>query len=256
MAERLGAASRPTGMRLRRIRSVLLGMALVGPMVLAGCGDDGSDRTGSTPREKASPSAAWCRTEDAPTKLAMADLDGDGTVEDVDFIPPGADCPGSLSSSVDGLEDAPTLDWTAPARPADTRVVEVPGRAGQLVLVLEQHPRGGFQAHLFGFADGKLEELEVAGGPIFPFVATDVLSTPLTATCTSGGFEVTEARAHEPVGVVPAWDIDRTTYTVAGNAVSRGATTEVADNVLDEQLRSQYRSLVEHRLFEGCRSGS
>src|SRR5829696_5750402 len=113
MAERLDAASRQISMR----KSVL-GMVLVGPLVLTGCGDDGSDRAGVRPSDTTSSSAIWCRGEDAPVRLIRADLDGDGTMEDVDFIPPSDDCAGSLSSSVGGLEETPTLDWTARPRPA------------------------------------------------------------------------------------------------------------------------------------------
>ena len=186
-------------------------------------------------------------------RLVRADLDGDGTLDDVDFMSPSGECPGGLTSSVPGLQHAPSLEWTTPPTPADTHVVDVPGRSGHLVLLLEQHPRGGFQTHVFGYADGKLEELTVDGDPVFPFVATDVQTTPLSARCTEGGFEVLAARAHQPVGIMPAWDIDRTTYTVDGNRLTQGPTTEVADNVLQQNLERRYRDLVAHELFANCR---
>jgi hypothetical protein len=185
-----------------------------------------------------------------------ADLDGDGAAEPVSFSPPSGECPGTLTSPSLEPDAGPILDWDPQPTPRDASVVRIPGRSGDLVVLLEQHARGGFQVHLFGYAGGTLEELLVDGTPIFPFVATDVPSTPLGATCTADGFEVTEARAHQPVGVVPAWDVDRTSYSVDGNTITEGATTEIADNVLDEQLRTQYRSLVQHSLFENCRAAS
>jgi len=249
MAERLGAASRLILVK-SSTRGLLVATAVV-PLLLAGCGDDGSDSTGSASPHESSSSSSWCRGESAPVRLSSADLDGDGTVEDIDYAPPGGDCPASLSSSVD-LVAAPKLDWTTPPTSADIQVVTVPGRPGQLVLLREQHPRGGFQAHLFGYADRKLEELTVGGKPIFPFVATDALSTPLAATCTADGFAVTEARAHQPVGVAPAWDVHRTTYSVDGNTVTKASEGEVADNVLTEDLEAKYANLVNHALFEDC----
>ena len=127
------------------------------------------------------------------------------------------------------------------------------GRTGDLVLLREEHPRGGFQAHLYGYAGGHLEELTVQGRPVLPFVATDVLTDPLSARCTDGGFEVLRARRHEPVGIVAAWDVFRTTYTVDGNRVHVGPTPKVADNVLDQDLPTRFPDLVGHALFEDCR---
>lgn len=159
----------------------------------------------------------------------------------------------ALSADVDGRAITAHVDGDLPVRDGDLQAVQIPGRTGEVLLVEQQHPRGGFQARLYGYADGNLAELTVDGEPIFPFVATDVLESPLSARCAPGGFEVTEARAHEPVGVVHAWDIDRTSYSVDGNTVTKGATTEIADNVLDEDLSKKYSDLVHYRLFENCR---
>ena len=249
MTERLGCRLRPTGMRTRA-----LGILLALPLVVAGCGDAGDE--GSRAASSPTATSSWCRSDTAPVELLEADIDGDGTPDAVDYHAPGGGCPGSLSSPVEGLQAVPVLDWTAAPTPADAAAVDVPGRRGQLVLLLEQHPRGGFLAHLFGYADGKLAELEVDGNPVLPFVATDVMTDPLSARCVDGGFEVTAATAHTPIGVVPAWDVSRTTYAVDGNAVTKVATDEVADNVLDKELHQQYRDLVRYSLFENCRAGS
>ncbi|RNM11144.1 hypothetical protein [Nocardioides pocheonensis] len=248
MAERLGARPRPTGMPVR-----VLGTLLVLPLLLAACGDVGGSGAGSS----ASPSAStWaCRASATPVSVTRADLDGDGSLDEVSFTPASGNCPASLDSSVQGLRAGLVLDWDLAPAGAPATAVRVPGRSGDLVLLLEEHPRGGFQAHLYGFAEGRLGELTVHDQPVFPFVATDVLSHPIAATCVDGGFEVTEGRAHEPIGVVPAWDVFRTTYRVDGNAVTKGVTTEVADNVLDRDFRVTYPELVRNALFENCRVG-
>jgi hypothetical protein len=88
-----------------------------------------------------------------------------------------------------------------------------------------------------------------------PFLATDVQEHPLSIDCGEGGLVVTEAVAHEPVGVVAAWDIKRTTYVVDGLHLIPGATAEVADNVLPNQLASKYPDLVRHTAFTSCRAG-
>lgn len=229
--------------------------AVVLATVLAGCGDAGSDDRSTVTASSSSPSGC-VRGGEPDVELARPDLDGDGEGDVVSFSPASGECPGGLRASVPGLQSAPSLDWDPAPTPWDAWVVAIPGRTGELLVVLQQHPRGGFQAHLFGYADARLEELTADGQPVFPFVATDVTSTPLAATCVTAGFEVTQARTHEPVGLMPAWDVDRTTYTVAGNTVTKGATTEVADNVLDERLRATYRGLVDHSLFEDCRADS
>ena len=229
------------------MRMRLLGLVVVLPFLLAGCGDAGS------PRSEASPSASACRGHATPVPLVKADLDGDGRPDELDFDPPSGSCTGGLSSSVAGLRAAPTVDWDASGAARDVAVVRVPGRAGDLVLLKEQHPRGGFQAHLYGYADGRLAELTVDGKPVFPFVATDVLTDPISARCTDGGFEVLHGRRHQPVGIVPAWDVFRTTYAVDGNTVRPGPTTKVADNVLEKDFATTYADLVRYALFENCR---
>lgn len=225
-------------------------------VLLAGCGDGRGDGGGPAADPTPTSTTSWCREqpEGLPVTLT-ADLDGDGGPETVTYVPAGRRCPGGPSLVVEGstgelhVEVADDLPVTRDG----LAVVRVPGRKGDLVLLTPHHPRGGFQAHLFGFAGDRLEELTDDGKPVFPFVATDAPSDPLSARCVDGGFEILRARAHQPVGVVPAWDVDRTTYAVEGNEVTRRATTEVADNVLDEQLEKRYGDLVHHRLFANCR---
>ena len=222
------------------------------PLLLGGCGD-GQRPVADDGGQFASPSPTGCPRDARAVPLVSADLDGDGRADQVDFEPPGGTCPGGLTSSVPGLRWAPTIDWDASGAARDATAVRLPGRTGDLVLLRETHPRGGFQAHLYGYADGKLAELTADGKPIFPFVATDVLTDPISARCTDAGFEVVGARRHEPVGIVAAWDVFRTAYTVDGNTVKQGPTAKIADNVLEKDFASTYADLVRYSLFDNCR---
>jgi hypothetical protein len=252
MAERLEVPVRP-----RAVRTTILGVLASGALLLSGCGDE-VPVLGSGHGQSASPSTARsaCSTADADAvEVARADLDGDGATDAVRYAAGSADCPAGLVAEVDGQALRAPLQGDLPVTDGASVAVQVPGRTGELVLVVQSHPRGGFQARLFGYAGDTFTELRDDGHPVFPFVATDVTGTPLTASCTRDGFTITEAVAHQPVGVMPAWDVVRTTYAVDGNTVRKDGTEEVADNVLDRQLQDRYADLVSHSLFPDCRVG-
>lgn len=229
--------------------NAVAGLLLV--MLLVGCGDEESERAepGRTP--SASPSACVPVGEETGA-VSDPDLDGDGTADSVEFVD-HQDCPGAFVAHVGGQNLVQQIREDFPVRAEDMHVLQIPGRTGEVLLVTVQHPRGGFQAHLLGHADGAFEDLTVDDQLVFPFVATDTNSSPLSASCVDGGFTISEAVAHEPIGVVPAWDVFRTTYTVEGNSVTKGPREEVADNVLDAELETTYAPLVRHRLFDDCR---
>lgn len=231
----------------------MLGAVLVVPLVLGGCGDAGTDDAST------SPTTASSADDDCATSAAGAgthvsvDLDGDGTAETVTYSAgDDATCPARLSTRVAGHDQTADLHDRLPVRAADMKAVRIPDRSGDLLLVTPQHPRGGFQAHLFGYADGSFAELTAEGRPVFGFIATDARTDPTAAHCVGDGFDVVAARAHEPIGVAPAWDVFRTTYTLDGNEVTKSDTTEVADNVLDRQLERDYGDLTGYALFEDC----
>jgi hypothetical protein len=162
-----------------------------------------------------------------------------------------------LSATVQGRSGSTVLDEDLPIRPADSFAISVPGRSGDVAVVVQKHPRGGFQVVLLAWSAGAgLSTLGVGNAPVFPFVATDVEPDPISARCVQDGFEIDQARRHEPVGVVPAWDVYRTRYTVNGTTTTAEPTEEIADNVLEKQLRTGYRDLLRHALFENCRAGS
>lgn len=245
MPERHQESPRPTVMR-----KPLLALALVLPLVISGCGDGGTTRGSSESASGAGPSA--CAGATAPASVAEVDLDGDGTPESVGFVPAVAECPAHLATTVSGHDLSADLSDGTTVTASQTAAVTLPGRTGDVLLVRTSHPRGGFQAHLFGYADRKFAELTAEGKPVFDFIATDAMSTPTAARCDGDGFAVVQARPHEPIGVAAAWDVFRTVYSVDGNTVTRGATSETAENVLDHELQSQYADLVSYDFFQDC----
>ena len=240
------------------MRSIVLAVALVLPLAAGGCGDQ-RDVLGlrSAPSSSPSTRASSCWDRDDTGPAVDADLDGDGRPESVTYTR-RTDCSGgpALVADVGGHPVSAPVAGELPVTRGNMRVISVPGRTGDVLVVEQHHPRGGFQARLYGYANGTLAELTVGGEPVFPFVATDTLTDPTSARCVDRGLEVTHARAHTPLGVVPAWDVFRTTYTLDGNTVSEGATQEIADNVLEKDFRATYRKLVDYSLFENCRAGS
>lgn len=96
----------------------MLGLVLALPVLLSGCGDEPPVAEGDggrvvSPSPSPSPSPARCRGSAAPVPLVKADLDGDGMLDHVAFVPPSGSCPGSLSSAVPRLREAPRIDWDA-----------------------------------------------------------------------------------------------------------------------------------------------
>jgi hypothetical protein len=251
MAERLGPSLRPTGMRATAVASLFLAGLLV-----TGCGTSG-DAPDAAGTASTAPATACPTAGDGAVVVAHADLDGDGAAEAVTYSPATAGCGPLLSATVQGTSGSVALDDDLPIRPADSFAISVPGRSGDVAVVVQKHPRGGFQVVLLAWSAGAgLSTLNVDDHPVFPFVATDVEPSPITARCVRDGFEIDQARRHEPVGVVPAWDVERTRYTLNGTTTTAGRTEEIADNVLEKQLRADYRDLLRHVLFENCRAGS
>lgn len=120
-------------------------------------------------------------------------------------------------------------------------------------------PRGGYQWHLFTRVPGRgTVEVTHAGQPLLPFVSTDGGDSPMTATCTkSGQVAVYTAQAHQPPGVVLAWDVTRTTYAVHGSTATQVSSKVVRKAAADPTLRKQMPQLFQPtKLFADCQGGS
>ncbi|MFL6061697.1 MAG: hypothetical protein ACJ72E_10720 [Marmoricola sp.] len=179
-------------------------------------------------------------------------LVGGGRTGTVGFaVATGAQCPARLiadSAVTDPSKSYEVALDDLPLARHGLRALTIPGRTGQLVLLVQTQPRGGYQAHLFGYADDRFEELEVDGHPVLPFVATDTGDTLLTARCEHGGVTVETAKSSGK----RTWDVARTPYLIEGNRVSPGTTVEIARDVSGVDLPKRYPDLVAGTLFADC----
>jgi hypothetical protein len=240
-------------------RSVLPAAAL---LLVAACGSQApaSDKAAAEKTEGAAAMIGRCPADApavkaAPT-IATVDLDGDGQGEAIKLTKSGGRCASLLFAKLGDRYVGTQVQQDQPPVSA-AYGVDVPGHQGALLVTREDHPRGGFQLRLYAAGnDEKLTELEVDGRSLVPFVVLDVQEHPLSVDCTNGGVVVTEAVAHEPHGVVFAWDIKRTSYAVDGSDVTAGATKEIGDNVLPGQLAAKYPELVKHSAFASCRASA
>jgi hypothetical protein len=231
----------------------------VAAAVLGGCAQAAPGGTGPGSGDSASTELfPGCRSGTAAVRradpVARADLDGDGRAETVRATGPRAGgCGDALVVTVQGSTSGVRL---APGGvdPGSIRVVQPPGHDGRLIFVTGRaHPRGGFQPHLVGLAHGMLEEVTVAGEPLLPFVATDGGGQPASAdSTTDGGVATLTASTHEPPGIVLAWDLRRTRYTLQGTAARRVSSRMVATAVADPVLRREHPELYRPTFFAGC----
>jgi hypothetical protein len=187
------------------------------------------------------------------TVVARADLDGKGQPTTVRLTGSGSGpcadlllADGGASAEVGGLDLVPKQGTVVHLHGAD---------APDLVLLSSQpHPRGGWQPHLFG-SGGETGLIEVTsdGRPVVPFVATDGGAPPMTATCTpEGGIALVTAVAHEPPGVVLAWDVTETTYTVKDGRAETTGSKLVEEAAADPLLRRERPELFDGTLFANC----
>jgi hypothetical protein len=128
------------------------------------------------------------------------------------------------------------------------------GAPDLVLLYAKPHPRGGSQPHLFG-AGGKagLVEVTAGGRPVLPFVATDGGNAPMTATCTpDGGIAVLTGKAHQPPGIILAWDVTETSYDVKGGRAVETGSQLVQKAAADPLLRKYHPELFDGSLFASC----
>lgn len=238
---------------MRRIGMRAVGLVLT-LLVATACGSN----PGTKPDEaRAYRGCTRQGLDDHGSVVARADLDGSGGVEKVRLVGPhDRRCGDSLVAVVGGRlvgADVGRLRLVA----ARAQVVHLRGDDHRDLLLLwsEPHPRGGSQPHLFGLRGaGRLAEVTVDGHPLLPFVVTDGGGSPATATCTgSGGIAVFSAVAHQPPGIVLAWDVTRTTYALRDGRADVVGSSLVEKAAADPALRRSRPELFSGRLFANCR---
>ena len=238
---------------IRMTRTLMLTLAAAAILV-SGCGQQPSAPPTRAPEAlvgctQTESKAAARKADEVPAEV---DLDGDGSPDKVLLTRDDAACPGVLFTTVKDrrysakVRDPAGMDLTSATR------VSLPGREGDLLALRAEHPRGGFQVQVYAF-DDSLGEVTADGQPVVPFVATDTTGGYLSVTCADGELVGHQAVAHEPPGIVFAWDVKETRYAVDGLRATRGATTDVADNVLDQQLGAEFPDVKHRRMFaRGC----
>lgn len=128
--------------------------------------------------------------------------------------------------------------------PATVRVVRLHGRLPLVVAESRPHPRGGVQPHLFVMRGGYLAEVVHDGAPVVPFLATDGGGQPVTATCEPGQrIAVWTATAHQPPGIVLAWDVRKTVYDLSGGNTHQESSRLVEVATADPLMRKKMPQL-------------
>lgn len=230
-------------------------LSLLASGLASGCGQQ---QGSTTETERSDNKIGSCTRDDAGVVHALAvytsfDLDHDGVGNALMVTRPDSTCPNVMFSKVG--DHVPSLELKDVALDlASAQRVIVPGRDGDLMAIREVHPRGGFQVHLYAYADNKLAEVRTPDGDlILPFVATDTKGGYVSASCVDNGLVVRQAVAHKPPGVVSAWDIQETSYRLDGTTAKVTGTEEAKDNVLDHDLAKDYPELVGREMFKsGC----
>jgi hypothetical protein len=256
----------PTRDRVRpiHVRTRLKAAAVViGCLVtLAGCGSApapsaksfGSPASSPTASPTASPAASPagdCASDSvafAQAELAgSVDLDGDGSADAVRVTTGSTECPARLIAKVGDTYAGGELPGADPA-PAKAFGVRIGGQAGDLLVTRQDHPRGGYQLHVFAKGPDGLVELTDAGKPLVPFVATDTRPIPYTVDCHGDAIVVSEAVA-KPSGT---WDLSRTTYTVAGSTATKSGQAVAAAGLSPKRIDQLMP--VGKAVFPSCRS--
>lgn len=232
-------------------------------LLIAGCGQNADPTSGPTagPAEKEGatgpcPAGLSAGELTDATELGSADVDGDGSVDDVAmgaFPGGGADC--TVAVVVTAAEDtyaAPVAGATETVGEqslAEPTFAQIDGMGGEEVVVTTSwSPRGGGALSMFSFVNGELVQVSQGGKPwsVFGTVDDDGGSPQLLA-CVDGGF--VHATTPDPRATVS----ELTAYSLSAGEVSelRGTAAEVA---LPQYVRDTYPGMPESGLavFDDC----
>jgi len=186
------------------------------------------------------------------TVIAEADVDGSGAMNEIAYVSgkSGGPCANAIFTTLDGEPSGMSMA-ASPLDVDSVAVVQLSGTGRQLLMVREQaHPRGGYMVHLFGGADGEFGEVLSNGEPVVGFVATDGGMPPGTATCTDvAGIAMVTAIADKPPGIVLAWDVTRTTYSIDGNTAKQTSSKVILTAAADPILREENPQLFDPEGF-------
>ena len=196
-------------------------VAVAALLVLAGCGSAESG-SGGDAAEPSSPSPSvserLCGYGSVEGRLLTeADVDGDGTAEEIRLTRASGDCGAAVIASRESPEVAM---WVSEVPAEDPPVTSAFAIAptwsdGQLLVTRADHPRGGYQLRIYTVEGESLTELTVDGQPLVPFVATDVSQGQARVDCSDDGFVVVAGQ-------------QQTTYAVDGTDVSAESPTRTA----------------------------
>jgi hypothetical protein len=136
--------------------------------------------------------------------------------------------------------------------PGSVRLVRLRGTDAP-VLVAASRPTADarVRTHLFGaYGGGRLTEVLLHGSPLLPVVATDGTLDPATATCEPDGHvAVWTATAHQPPGIVLAWDVRKTVYRIDGGTADAISSTLAEDGAADPLMRKKMPQLFQPDAF-------
>jgi hypothetical protein len=245
------------------MRRVPVLAALLASAVLAGCGSQqGASESGAAdPGSGGTSSGAQAAWRDCtPDAFDSADapsttLRHDGWPAEMELkVPADGPCAGALVAS--GPDGVVGVDAEGADLDGDTVKVLDAGDLGDSVLVRVDggaHPRGGFQPHLYLVGQDSIREVTANDEPIVPFVATDGGMAPTTVRCGDGTIQVVSATTAEPPGVIMAWDVQTTSYSLSADGSSESGSGSLQEDVAEPVLRKDMPELFdEGRLFEGC----
>jgi hypothetical protein len=219
-------------------------------VTLAGCGSAPAPSAKSFASQKSSAAGA-CASDHAAFAQARpagsVDVDGDGSADAVKVTSGSQECPARLIAHAASGYVGGELP---PGDPATPKVfgVRLAGHHGDLLVTQQDHPRGGYQLHVFANGPDGLVELKNGDQPLVPFVATDTRPIPYTVDCAKGSIIVDQAVA-KPGGT---WDLRESTYSVQGVTSASTASKVVAGRLSPKRIDQLMP--VGKAVFPSCRS--
>lgn len=219
-------------------------------LLLVGCGNAAGESSGPTDAPASSAQVGGCASGDAALasaeKLGVADL-GLGEAP-VALTGPGAPCPHTVFTRAPDGTAYVELGY----EPVAARVISVGDT--QVVAVRQDHPRGGFQEHLYVARGAALNEVTIDGNPLLPFVALDTPGQPHAyADCDGGGLTVLDPAPIQPPGAGVGWDVFATTYTLAEGEADSTPRSRLEHSVPDSRVEARRPTLFSDTWFTHCR---